>query len=211
MSLEIHKGEILTIIGPNGGGKTTLAQIILGLLKPNSGKVERNENMTFTYMPQKLQHNKYLPVTVEDFLHLACNKKLGESFLERHKVKRLLKKQLADLSGGELQRVLFAKCIFTDADVLVLDEPTQCLDVNGQQEFYLAINDLNKKFGKTIIMISHDLHIVMKSSDKVVCMNNHLCCSGTPEDIYKNKEYTKIFGKSAALFSHYEHHHDHEH
>ena len=212
VSLSVAEGEIVTVIGPNGGGKSTLAKVILGLIKPSIGKITKSKKLTFTYMPQKLIHNHYMPITVCDFLQLSLqSKKLNKNVLENQKVLTLMEKQLNELSGGEIQRVLFAKSILSNADVFVLDEPTQCLDINGQEEFYSTLNYLNKSKNKTIILISHDLHIVMKSSSKVVCINKHLCCSGSPEDVYANKNYTEIFGKNLSHLSYYQHHHNHEH
>jgi len=218
VSLSIEQKEIVTIIGPNGSGKTTLLRSICGLQKINSGTVTKNSDIVIGYMPQKLVIDKILPLTVRRFLRLnGTSKHLRsiddvESVAEKFGILKLMKQQIHDISGGEMQRVMLARAVLLSPDLLVLDEPTQGLDIHGQAEFYSLLSNIRDELGCGVIMVSHDLHMVMASTDKVVCINKHVCCQGTPEDINKHPEYIALFGKNdAEKISIYAHKHDHTH
>lgn len=214
INLELYKSTITTIIGPNGGGKTTLGKILAGSLCPTSGVVTRNKKISLGYMPQKIHLNHLMPITSKHFLSLCFNKKITTKEFDRivfqQQVERLLNKQLQELSGGELQRILFTRLLVSNPDIMILDEPTQGLDVVGQKEFYSNIERLCYEDQKTILLISHDLYTVMSSSNNVLCLDKVICCSGLPEAISKNKHYEKMFRgqKQKDVFSHYQHSHE---
>jgi zinc transport system ATP-binding protein len=217
VSLQIKKREIVTIIGPNGSGKTTLLRIICGLHKPDSGEVRIKEGLVIGYMPQKLVVDKVLPLTVRRFLRLNGQKSLRdvatvEHIAEEFKILHLMKKQIHDISGGEMQRVMLARALLLEPDLLVLDEPTQGLDITGQAEFYNLVSKVRDKKGCAVLMVSHDLHMVMAATDRVICLNQHICCEGRPEDINEHPEYLALFGKKEAEnVAIYAHKHDHTH
>ncbi len=211
VSLTVNEGEIVNIIGPNGGGKTTLLRIMLGVLKPFSGKMFVSKRHKISYMPQKLKQNDLLPVTVKFFLTFGMIIRNLDPMVEEHGIEHLLDKQLTDLSGGELQKILFFRAIIQDPDILFLDEPTQGLDINGQEKFFEQLTNLNQKKNKTIIMVSHDLYTVMSSTNRVICLNKHICCSGQPSEVERNSKYKDIFGRRHQHLSYYKHEHNHEH
>ncbi|QCI22180.1 zinc ABC transporter ATP-binding protein ZnuC [Buchnera aphidicola] len=213
ISLSLIPNRILTLIGPNGAGKSTLVRIILGLIKPNSGTIIRSNNLSMGYVPQKLHFNTFLPITVEGFMKLSTSKNSTikiSKMLKRVKAKSLKSRQLQTLSGGEMQRVLLAKALLNTPDLLVLDEPTQGVDIMGQFALYELINQIRYQLKCSIVIVSHDLNFVMAKTDDVICLNNHICCSGTPEAVCKNLEFISIFGvnhiKDFAVY-----HHDHNH
>lgn len=214
ISLQLKKGEITTLIGPNGGGKTSIARILLGILKPTSGSVIKNSAIKIGYMPQKIEIDKTIPLSAKDFIKLSIHKiELGETFKHlalRLNVEKILNKQLHDLSGGQLQKILFLRALINKPDLLVLDEPTQYMDIAGIQDFYQIIEEVRKETNCAILLISHDLHMVMQKTDLVFCVNHHVCCHGTPEDINQHPEYLSLFGNRSAVTL-YQHHHDHKH
>ena len=212
VSLDIHPGEIVTLIGPNGAGKTTLVRLVLGLQKPDSGSRSVKSGLRIGYMPQKLHVDNTMPLTVKRFLSLT-GQAAGEiaQALERTGVLRVLNSPVQSLSGGELQRVLLARALLHKPQLLVLDEPVQGVDVNGQKELYHLISELRKERGCSILMVSHDLHLVMASTDRVVCLNHHICCSGHPHEVRRHEGYLKLFGGESDELAVYTHHHDHEH
>jgi len=210
ISFDLNIGDILTVIGPNGGGKTTLAKIILGILSPSSGKITKKPNISIGYTPQRINLNQLVPITVKQFLFLygSCDSTESKQILEESKIDHILDKQIYNLSGGELQRVLFARVLLKNPDLLILDEPIQGLDVLGQKDFYFRLEQLRSKRNKTIIMISHDLHTVMSSSDKVICLNHTIHCLGKPCDVKSHKSYHKFFNLDKTdLISAYKHEH----
>jgi zinc transport system ATP-binding protein len=213
VNLNITKGKIVTLIGPNGSGKTTTAKIALGLYKNIEGSVERLTNK-ISYVPQKVSIDWTLPVRVIDFMVLTQDLQDQEinDALNLTGVEHLKNNNLRELSGGEFQRVLLARAIAKNPDLLVLDEPVQGVDFTGEVELYALIKKISETLGCGILLISHDLHVVMSATDYVVCLNGHVCCSGTPVDVAQNKEYKELFGeKSSQLLSLYEHQHDHVH
>ena len=193
VDLEINRGKIVTLIGPNGSGKTTTAKIALGLYKSISGNVERN-TQNISYVPQKVSIDWTLPVRVIDFMVLTQNLKQDDisEALDLTGVKHLKRSNLRDLSGGEFQRVLLARAIAKKPDLLVLDEPVQGVDFTGEVALYSLIKEISEKLNCGILLISHDLHVVMSATDYVVCLNGHVCCCGTPKDVAQSKHLSLI-------------------
>jgi len=213
VSLQLHGGEILTLIGPNGAGKTSLVRILLGLEKATRGETYRKPGITIGYVPQKLYIDPVLPLRVRDFLLTAGrfdNEQLASVLDEVH-MPHLLTSPVQTLSGGELQRVLLARALLNHPQVLVLDEPAQGVDIIGQQALYQTIRHIRDRHGCGVLMVSHDLHLVMASTDRVVCLNTHICCTGHPDDVSAHPEYLKIFGQAMEGLAPYSHHHDHTH
>ena len=209
VGFELHKGNITTIVGPNGAGKTCLIHILLGLQKPTSGSVTLASGRRVGYMPQKLAIDNTLPLSVKGFLRLADpDTRRCREALERVNVPRLLDSPIAHLSGGETQRILLARALLRKPHLLVLDEPVQGVDVNGQEALYKLIGNIRQQLGCAILMVSHDLHLVMAATDEVLCLNHHVCCSGTPESVSADPKFTELFGTRTALYTH---HHDHDH
>ena len=213
VSLEVKKGKIITLIGPNGSGKSTTAKIALGIYKDIEGSVEKNTNRV-GYVPQKITIDWTLPLRVKDFMILTEVLKEEEidDALSLTGVMHLKNKNLGNLSGGEFQRVLLARAISKKPELLVLDEPVQGVDYTGEIALYELIKKISDTLNCGILLISHDLHTVMTATDHVVCLNGHVCCSGTPKDVVKNNEYKSLFGDRASqILSIYEHKHDHVH
>ena len=213
VSLQIERGQIVTLIGPNGSGKSTTAKIALGIYKKIDGEVEKYTNKV-GYVPQKISIDWTLPLRVKDFMVLTESLKdedINEA-LSLTGVIQLKNKNLGDLSGGEFQRVLIARAISKKPDLLVLDEPVQGVDFTGEIALYKLIKKITDELNCGILLISHDLHTVMSATDHVVCLNGHVCCSGSPMDVAKNNEYKALFGEQASqILSRYEHRHDHTH
>ncbi|CAL1329507.1 zinc ABC transporter ATP-binding protein ZnuC [Candidatus Providencia siddallii] len=195
ITFNLKKGEIITLLGPNGAGKTTIIRIVLGLLKPSSGSIKKKTNISIGYVPQKLYLNSTLPLTVKRFIMLKNNTCIKKIILALKKVNslNLINKQMQDLSNGEIQRVLLSRALLNKPDLLVLDEPAQGVDIAGQINLYNLIYQLKTELFCTILMVSHDLHFVMAKSDKVLCINKHICCSGKPNTIYKHPEFISMF------------------
>jgi len=200
INLQLNAGEIVTVVGPNGAGKTTLLRVALGLQKPTSGKVQSESGITIGYVPQKLHIDPTFPITVRRFLALAKskNKIKFETLLAEVGAEHVVDSPLQNLSGGELQRVLMARALIRNPNVLVLDEPVQGVDVHGQAELYDLISRVRSERGCAILMVSHDLHLVMSSTDRVFCLNGHICCSGTPEVVVSDPAYAELFCPHAA-------------
>ena len=213
VSLEVKKGKIITLIGPNGSGKSTTAKIALGIYKDIEGSVEKHTNKV-GYVPQKITIDWTLPLRVKDFMILTEVLKEEEidDALSLTGVMHLKNKNLGNLSGGEFKRVLLARAISKKPELLVLDEPVQGVDYTGEIALYELIKKISDTLNCGILLISHDLHTVMTATDHVVCLNGHVCCSGTPKDVVKNNEYKSLFGDRASqILSIYEHKHDHVH
>ena len=212
ISLDLNSGEIVTLIGPNGAGKTTLVRIVLGLQKPDSGQRTIKRGLRVGYMPQKLYVDNTMPLTVKRFLSLT-NQPVSDikNALGRTGVEHVINSPVQSLSGGELQRTLLARALLHNPHLLVLDEPVQGVDVNGQRELYQLITDLRNEQGCSVLMVSHDLHLVMASTNRVVCLNHHICCSGSPQQVRRDPAYLKMFGGGSDELAVYTHHHDHEH
>ncbi len=217
INLEIKKGEITTLIGPNGGGKTSIARILIKILQPTKGKVFIDKRIKIGYMPQKLNIDHTIPLRVIDFLNLNINKsqkdKIRQSKIaEKLNIENILFEQIKNISGGQLQKVSLMQALINNPTFLVLDEPTQYMDIQAQAEFYQLIEDIRKKQNCAILMISHDLHMVMQKTNHVICINHHICCQGHPNDINQHPEYISLFGKDKIKnIAIYSHHHDHKH
>ena len=213
VSLKVVKGKIVTLIGPNGSGKSTTAKIALGIYKNIEGTVEKYTNK-IGYVPQKISIDWTLPLRVYDFMLLTedISDEAIDEALALTGVAHLKDKNLGNLSGGEFQRVLIARAISKKPELLVLDEPVQGVDYTGEIALYELIKKISDTLNCGILLISHDLHTVMTATDYVVCLNGHVCCSGSPMDVAKNNEYKTLFGEQASqILSVYEHKHDHVH
>ncbi len=212
VDIRLHKGEIVTLIGPNGAGKSTLIRIILGLIKQDDGQVLLAPKLRIGYMPQRLSIDPVLPLTVRRFLTLAqrCSESNLVDALTEVGAEQLLDSAMQTLSGGETQRILLARAMLRNPDLLILDEPVQGVDVAGQEALYRLISTIRKRHGCGILMISHDLHLVMSATDQVLCLNRHVCCSGHPDKVRADPSYVALFGNTAVLMP-YNHHHDHSH
>jgi zinc transport system ATP-binding protein len=213
VQLSVNPGEIVTLIGPNGAGKTTLVRAVLGLLKPNSGSVWRKAKLRIGYMPQKLHVDATLPLSVLRFLRLVpgVDRQRAQAALAEVGAGQVIDSPLQSISGGELQRVLLARALLREPELLVLDEPVQGVDVAGQAELYRLITQLRDRYGCGVLMVSHDLHLVMSTTDQVVCLNRHVCCSGHPEQVSFDPAFVELFGQDAKSLAIYTHRHDHEH
>ncbi len=218
VSLSIEPGEIVTIVGPNGSGKTSLLRAIIGAVKPSQGRVMRNAGVRLGYVPQRLHIDPTLPITVARFLRLpgGVSPSAIDDALKAAGVPNLSGAQMSQLSGGQFQRVLLARALIEKPDLLLLDEATQGLDQPGSAAFYRQIEQVRRETGCAVLMISHELHVVMSASDRVVCLNGHVCCEGTPEVVASAPEYRALFGSGTmgalALYRHdHDHAHDHGH
>ncbi|MCF7980489.1 MAG: zinc ABC transporter ATP-binding protein ZnuC [Pseudomonadales bacterium] len=214
VSLTVNPGEIITLIGPNGAGKSTLIRAILGLLKITAGKIIKMPDLRIGYMPQRLHMDRTIPLNVKRFLNVWRSPQSIETYAALRQVSadHLIHRPMQSLSGGELQRVLLARALLRNPQLLVLDEPVQGVDLQGQTELYQLIKTIRTQYQCAVLMVSHDLHLVMSSTDHVICMNHHICCSGHPESVSNDPAYRELFGieavKSIALYAH---HHDHHH
>lgn len=212
-SLSLYPGKVVSLIGPNGAGKTTLIRALMGLSKIESGTLQVRPGLRIGYMPQKLNLDASLPITVKTFLSLGHQ--TNPSFFqcaEKTDVSCIFDRPMQSLSGGELQRVLLCRTILRNPQLLILDEPAQGLDVNGQAELYNLISQLRDELNCGVLMVSHDLHFVMAATDEVICLNQHICCHGHPEKVSLHPEYLKLFGhQQADNVALYTHHHDHQH
>jgi zinc transport system ATP-binding protein len=213
VQLSVQPGEIVTLIGPNGAGKTTLVRVVLGLLQPERGSVRRTPRLRIGYMPQKLHVDATLPLSVLRFLRLVpgVDRKRALAALAEVGAEQVIDSPLQSISGGEMQRVLLARALLREPQLLVLDEPVQGVDVAGQAELYRLISRLRERHGCGVLMVSHDLHLVMSATDQVVCLNRHVCCSGHPEQVSGDPAFIELFGQDAKSLAVYHHHHDHDH
>lgn len=213
VDLGIEPGDIITLIGPNGAGKTTLIKAILGIQPLSEGQLWRRPGLRTGYMPQRLELQSTLPLTVGRFLAFTgADRSQALAALGRTRVDHLLDASIHTLSGGEMQRLLLARALLRRPHLLVLDEPAQAVDINGQAAMYDLIRSLRDELSCAILMISHDLHLVMSSTDRVICLNQHVCCSGAPEQVSSDPAFTELFGRRVAeSLAVYQHHHNHQH
>tara|TARA_B100001057_G_scaffold327188_1_gene327469 strand:- start:1083 stop:1826 length:744 start_codon:yes stop_codon:yes gene_type:complete len=213
VSFEVLKGQIVTLIGPNGSGKTTTAKMVLNILNANEGSIQINTKK-LAYVPQKVNIDWTLPLRVIDFMNITgeISKSLILENLKLTGVENLIYSDIKNLSGGEFQRVLIARAIAKKPELLVLDEPVQGVDFNGEIALYNLIKNISDTLNCGILLISHDIHFVMSSTDHVICLNGHVCCSGTPSYVAKNPAYIELFGEhTASVLSLYKHQHEHSH
>jgi len=213
VSFTVGRGEIVTLIGPNGAGKSTIMKIALGLLTPDRGQVRRAKGISIGYMPQKISIEDNLPLTVQSFLKLRPGTTDAQvtEVMELVRIAHVATCPVQQVSGGEMQRVLMARALLGDPDLIVLDEPVQGVDITGQEELYRLISRVHRHKNCGVLMISHDLHMVMAGTDRVICLNRHICCSGAPENIQDHPEYQALLGQRADAIALYTHHHDHHH
>ena len=214
VDIDIAEGEILTLIGPNGAGKTTLVRVLLGLEQPDQGTVRRKPGLVVGYVPQRFAIDRAIPLTVARFI--ALGRRVEDEDAKRALADvgadKLADRQLSELSGGELQRAVLARALVGSPGVLVLDEPARGIDYTGEAELYALIGRLRSERGFGVLLVSHDLHVVMAQSDRVVCLNRHVCCSGVPQSVAQHPEYARLFGAQVArALALYQHHHDHRH
>ncbi len=214
IDLSVDSGEIVSLIGPNGAGKTTLLKLLLGLVPLQGGRLQRRPGLRVGYMPQRLPLDPILPLDVSRLLTLTRPEPRAHQLeaLTEVGIPDLLHNPVQNLSGGELQRVLLARALLQNPDLLVLDEPTQGVDFAGETELYGLIANIRDRHGCGVLMVSHDLHLVMAATDRVVCLNHHVCCAGTPDLVTQHPEYLALFGHRAAEhLALYTHRHDHHH
>lgn len=216
VDVAVGAGRIVTLIGPNGAGKTTVVRVMLGLLKPDRGSVWRRDGLAIGYMPQHIHIDSTLPLTVGRFLTLGAKRGRGEAetraALDEVGAAAVMDTPVQAVSGGEFRRILLARALLRDPDMLVLDEPCQGIDVNGQAELYQLITRIRDRRGCGVLMVSHDLHLVMADTDEVMCLNHHVCCAGHPESVTNDPAYIALFGKQvASTIAVYHHEHDHDH
>jgi zinc transport system ATP-binding protein len=214
VSLRLDQREIVTIIGPNGAGKTTLVRVVLGALRPDTGHVTLRPGVRVGYVPQRLVVDDTLPLTVERFVSLGAPSSTAQvrAVLEETGACNLFGKPIQSVSGGEMQRVMLARALVREPELLVLDEPVQAVDVMGQYQLYDLISKLRYRRNCGILMVSHDLHLVMASTDRVVCLNRHVCCAGHPDSVSRDPSFLRLFGHEGThRLAVYQHEHDHAH
>lgn len=219
VSLKVNERDFITIIGPNGAGKSMLLSCLMGFYTPNQGEVIRKEGVKIGYVPQAFQVEQTLPMSVSRFLRLTNSKSKFdasqeeiEEIYDQTNIRDLIHRPISVLSGGEMQRVLVARALIQKPNLLILDEPAQNMDVAGQLTFYKLIDSIYQKKNISILMVSHELHLVMASTKKVVCLYKHICCSGEPQIVMKDPEFISLFGDDMAkMMAVYQHQHDHSH
>ena len=212
VSFRIGRGEIVTIVGPNGSGKSSLLKCLIGAVPPSAGRIVTPAGLTIGYTPQKLANLTTLPITVQRFLQISAGGRKYSESAARVGCDHLMATQLTDLSGGQLQRMLLARAIQSQPDILILDEATQGLDQRGSAQFYSTIADIRDETQCAVLMVSHELHVVMAASDRVICLNGHVCCHGTPQVVQQADEYRALFGTgTGGALALYPHNHDHDH
>jgi zinc transport system ATP-binding protein len=214
MNFSIDVGEVVTIVGPNGAGKSVFLRVLIGAEQPSEGRVNRTHGLAIGYVPQRLSIGQTMPMSVARFLALSGsqNASTNQAMLTRVGIPDRAKEQMASLSGGEFQRVLLAHALLGEPQVLILDEPTQGLDQPAVAAFYRLIEEVRDERGCAILMVSHDLNVVMRRSDRVICLNGHICCEGTPSDVSLAPEYQALFGvDNEGALALYHHEHDHTH
>lgn len=215
VDLDIFSQEIVTIIGPNGAGKSTLLDAVLGLIPLSSGTINRKSGITIGYVPQRLNVQESLPLSVEAFINLSPHGSNHppkfKHLLEDLGCHILLNRPVSSLSGGETQRVLLARALIRSPDLLVLDEPAQGMDVVGEKALHHFLESLRQDRAMGLLLVSHDLHFVMATTDRVICLNHHVCCSGTPTSVCSDPEFLALFGEQVKGFGLYQHNHDHQH
>lgn len=209
IDMSVRRGEVVSVIGPNGAGKSTLLRVLMGVMPPATGSVRRKPGLSIGYVPQHMAIDPALPLSVERLLGLACRDKTRiATALAEVGAAECRDKAVQTLSGGEFRRVLLARAILREPDLLVLDEPLAGVDVSGQAELYRLIGRLRDRYRAGVLMVSHDLHLVMAETDNVICLNHHVCCAGHPEQVSRDPAYAELFGDAVAVYTHT---HDHVH
>jgi zinc transport system ATP-binding protein len=229
ISFSVEEGRIVAILGPNGAGKTTLIKAILGLMDYETGSVSlfgrpfrhNNGDVRVGYVPQRLEFDRTFPITVSELLSFTTppfysfpvtgkRRKKADigSLLEVVGARGLMTRSIGSLSGGELQRVMMAKAIVNDPKILFLDEPASGVDIEGQERFYDLVKRLNSERRLTVILISHDLNVVYRFADDVLCLNRRLVCSGSPEEALTDEVIKSVYGEMMGAYTHSCHEHD---
>ena len=214
VDMSVARGEIVTLVGPNGSGKSTLLRSLIGLIEPDGGSVERAPGLRIGYVPQRLHVDATMPLRVEGFLRLAGRQSAARlrEMLARVGAPGLERRQMTQLSGGQFQRVLLARALLVRPDILILDEATQGLDQPGIAAFYRLVEEVRDEEGCAVLLVSHDLHVVMSATDRVICLNGHVCCEGAPQVVSQAPEYRRLFGLgTGGALALYQHDHDHHH
>lgn len=214
ISFSVSAEETVTVVGPNGAGKTTLLRVLLGLIPPSDGSVSRKPRLRIGYLPQKIHIDPVLPLSVNRMMNLTGNYSREETHaaLEETGVSHLYGQSVFNLSGGEFQRMMLARALLRDPELLVLDEPVQGVDYLGEAELYDLIANIRNHYNCSVLMISHDLHLVMSSTDRVICIDQHVCCQGKPQYVCNHTDFQRLFGRQfSESFSVYTHDHDHRH
>ena len=214
ISFEVDPGIFLTIIGPNGTGKSTILKLLIGAFNPTRGKITRTRDLRIGYVPQKLNVNDTIPLTVFSFLNLG--QKFPTDKIDRIAaetgIRQLMKFPILDLSAGQTQRVLYTRALLSEPNLLIMDEPTQGMDSEGEEKFYRLVNSYRIKTNCAIVMVSHDLHVVSSFSNWVICLNGHVCCQGKPKSIFNDENFINLYGKFPHNeLAYYPHRHDHSH
>lgn len=214
VDLRVSEGEIVTLVGLNGSGKSTLVKALIGLIKPESGTIYQRDRLRIGYSPQSINTDPVLPLSVKRFLTLGTNAPQARlhGVLEEVGALSIADSQVAQISGGEMHRVLLARALLREPELLVLDEPLAGVDVSGQSDIYRLISDIRDRYQCGVLLVSHDLHLVMAATDTVACLNHHICCTGHPESVASHPEFVSLFGRHVAeVLAVYTHHHDHAH
>jgi zinc transport system ATP-binding protein len=214
VDFDVHQGEIVTLIGPNGSGKSTSVKTALGVIKPSEGTVKRADNLVVSYVPQRFNLDWTLPLDVKRLMNLTAKHSHAQIIeaLEQVGIPHLINAEVSQLSGGEFQRAQLARAMLRKPDLLVLDEPVQGVDFQGEVALYELIRHMRDVHGCGILLISHDLHVVMAATDNVICLNGHVGCRGAPGQVAQAPEYQALFGaKQSAAHAFYTHQHDHTH
>lgn len=215
VNIAVQPREVLTVVGLNGSGKTTLLRVLMGLTQPDEGEVIRRQGLRMGYMPQRVALDPVLPLTVEYLLNLYARQKDTAKLIalcEELEISHALKQSIHQLSGGEFQRVLLARALLSEPELLILDEPVQGVDISGQAKFYRLIAEITRRRQCATLMVSHELHLVMSACDRVICLNHHVCCAGHPQQVSRDPSFLALFGPEVAeSIAIYAHHHDHTH
>lgn len=204
VNFDLKEGENLIIMGPNGAGKSVLLKTLLGLI-PHKGKITWEEGVKIGYVPQRFSPEKDFPLNLEEFLNF---KKITP-----HKLKELLasvglndeailKKTIGEMSPGQLQRALIAWSLIDHPDVLLFDEPTSGIDIGGEETVYKLLSKLEKERDLTIIFVTHDLSLIHKLADSVLCLNKKMVCYGTPDEIDESNIIKKLYGDEVKIYKH---------
>ncbi|HEX68264.1 MAG TPA: metal ABC transporter ATP-binding protein [bacterium] len=210
ISLRIEEGTLNMLIGPNGAGKTTLLKVIMGFIKPYKGEIRvlgrtpEEARREIGYVPQRFQFDRTFPITVSEFLALSHPGKdlFREEVITHVGIRDLLPLPLGSLSGGQLQRVLIARAMLKSPRLLLLDEPVSGVDLEGEKTFYELVNHFKYEHEVTILMVSHQLDVVLKFADQVICINRTLMCSGPPSRVLTKETFQKLFSKETVLYGH---------
>jgi zinc transport system ATP-binding protein len=205
ITFDLPEGIITALIGPNGAGKSLLLKTILGLY-PYQGEIKimgQNHLKMLNligYVPQNYNIDHILPLTVYEFLKLSMPKGDIDTVLKEIDIENLKNKNISRLSGGQLERVLFARAILSQPKILLLDEPVSETDIAGQKEFYEIIKNLNIKHKVTILITSHEITIIHTFAQRVLCLNHSLICNGDVSELFKEEILKKLYKRDIFVY-----------